>query len=257
MQKGTCKLCLQERELCKESHIIPSFLYKFLYGPNHLLVYLHQNGPQFKYNGEYESNILCKECDEGILGKLDDYAAKFIHNGFRTKINPRLEIIDSRQCCVIEKDPNYDYSRFKLFLLSLLWRGSISSRPFFQNLKLDLEVEEKLRLMIKHSQPGEPDEYACFMYLPPLTPTPDGGMDFKTFYMPTTSLQQAKRDGWEFCEFTIIGMKYYFLISRPTGTKVLPGVEKDKLTIGFSSIEEQEKLIEQIIQIMQNHPRRK
>ncbi|MDE1924920.1 MAG: hypothetical protein KGH79_01940 [Patescibacteria group bacterium] len=62
LSKGKCKLCLQEKELCRESHIIPRFLYKFLTGKNNSMVYLDTQRAQTKYNSEYESGILCVNC---------------------------------------------------------------------------------------------------------------------------------------------------------------------------------------------------
>lgn len=256
MKKGICKLCLQEKYLCKESHIIPSSLYKLLHGPNKLLVYIDDHGSKFKYNSEYEGGILCEECDNYILGKLDDYAAKFLHGGFKTKSSPHPKYIDGRECLVFEDDSNYNYSQFKTFLLSLLWRASISSRPFFKAIKLSPKVEEDLRVMIKDGIPGEPEKYACFIYLPPLIPTPGGGRGFDLFYMPTMSPQQVKKDGFEFCEFTITGTKYYFLISYPANLRVLPGIDRNKLTMAFTPLEEQNKLIEQILNIMKKYPRK-
>ena len=43
---------------------------------------------------------------------------------------------------------NVDYTRFKLFLLSILWRGSITSNPLFVNVKLEKTKEEEIRLML-------------------------------------------------------------------------------------------------------------
>jgi len=251
MKKGICKLCLQEKELCRESHIIPGFHYKFLYGSNNKLIYLNSQKAEVRYNSEYESDILCKECEEGILGRLDDYAAKLIHNEFPTKSLFRLEQIDGKECSVLENCPNYDYARFKLFLLSLLWRASIASRPFFRAIRLDSWVEENLRKMVLNSRPGEPEEYPCFINLPPLVPGPDGRFGFNTLHMPTMSPRCVKKDQLEICEFVIEGMHYFFLVSKPGKWNVVPSVEKNKLIIGFASLQDQEQLLEKAIQMMQ------
>lgn len=255
MKAGICKLCLQEKNLCDKSHIIPDFLYKYLYGENKKLIYLISGqSALFKYNSEYEGGILCKECDEGIIGKLDDYAAKFIYNQFGAKIKTRPLLMGGRECFVIEGAP-YDYAKFKLFLLSLLWRGSISSRLFFARLKLDSEIEEDLGKMIRDSNPGNSEKYACFIHLPPLIVDSNGNRGLDTFYMPTTSPLHVKKDEWEFCEFTIIGTKYYYLISKPKNATIIPALEIDKLTLAFSKIETQNELMRDIIKIVVEHPR--
>lgn len=250
MKVGICKLCLQKKELCRKSHIIPSFHYKFLYGPNKKLIYLNSRKSEVRYNSEYESDILCRRCDEEVLGKLDDYAAKFIHNKFPQKSVFSLERIDGKNCLVLENCPNYNYTRFKLFVLSLLWRASITSRPFFQAVKLDHEVEEELRLMILNNISGDPSKLPCFVCLPPLMSGPDGKLGFDTLHMPTMSPQHLKTDDFEGCEFIIEGMHYYFFISTPKGWKIAPGLEEGKLTIGFASVQDQGKLLQKIIQMM-------
>ncbi|MFA5172815.1 MAG: hypothetical protein WC435_00220 [Candidatus Paceibacterota bacterium] len=255
MKRGQCKLCLQIKDLCKESHIIPSFLYKLLAGKNSLLVFLDKIAARFRYNGEYERNILCENCDNQIIGKLDDYAAKFIHNEFPQKLNSRIEVINGHEYLVIENDPNYDYKKYKLFLLSLLWRSSIASRPFFQQLKLSSSVEDDLRQMILSSNPGEPERYASFVFLPPLVSAPGGGRGFNTFYMPTMSPIMAKNNDWEICKFIVEGMMFFFLISAPPGTKVEPSTRKDKLLLKISTPEEQSEVHKLIFEMVRNHKR--
>lgn len=255
MKTGVCKLCLKTKKLCDKSHIIPGFLYKYLYGENKKLVYLHSDqGVSFRYNSEYEGGILCQACDERIIGTFDNYAAKFIYNEFATKIKTQPHLMDGRECFVIEGAP-YEYTKFKLFLLSLLWRGSISSRPFFAKMKLNSETEEDLRKMISSNDPGVPEKYACFVHLPSLVVNPDGGKGLSTFYMPTMSPQHVRKDAWEFCEFTIIGTKYYYLISKPKNVKIVPALGRDKLTLTFNKIETQKELMRDIFKIVAEHPR--
>ena len=251
MKTGICKLCLQEKALCRESHIIPSFHYKFLYGHNNELIYLNSQKAEVRYNSEYESDILCKECEEGVIGRLDDYAAKLIHNKFPIKSIFRLEQINGKECSVLENCPNYDYACFKLFLLSLLWRASITSRPFFKAIQLNSQVEEDLRKMVLNNRPGEPEEFPCFINLPPLVPDQDGRRGFHPLHMPTMSPRCVKKDQLEICEFVIEGMHYYFLVSRPEKWNVIPGVEKNKLITGFASLQDQEQLLQEAVQMMQ------
>jgi hypothetical protein len=100
MQKGKCKLCLEHKDLCKESHIIPMFLYKFLVSENNKIVYIDAQKSRFKFNGEYEGNILCQNCDNVVIGNLDNYFAKFIHGEFPQVVVPRFEKMDNRDVVV-------------------------------------------------------------------------------------------------------------------------------------------------------------
>ena len=252
MKKGQCKLCLENKNLCSKSHIIPKFLYKLLTGENNSLIFVDNKQAKLRYNSEYESNILCKNCDSQIIGKLENYVAEFVYNKF-PKESSRLEIIDGREYLIIEGNTNYNYKKYKLFLLSLLWRSSISSRPFFQQINLSSKDEDSLRNMILNSEPGEPDAYTCFLHLPPLVPSPKGDRSFNTLYMPTMSPMTAKADGWEICKFDIQGMGFYFLISKPLGTKVEPSVEINRLLLKIRTLEEQNELLNSTFELIRNH----
>jgi hypothetical protein len=67
--------------------------------------------------GEYDSNILCAECDQH-LGKNDDYAVDSCRT-FQVGEGGLFE------------DLSIDAERFSKFVLSLLWRASISKRGRF------------------------------------------------------------------------------------------------------------------------------
>ena len=69
--------------------------------------------------------------------------------------------------------------------------------------------------------------------------------------MPTMSPRCVKKDQLEICEFVIEGMHYYFLVSRPEKWNVIPGVEKNKLITGFASLQDQEQLLQEAVQMMQ------
>lgn len=254
MKKGLCKLCLQNKELCRESHIIPQFMYKFIAGDNNLIVFLDSKKSRFKYNGEYEGGILCQDCDTGIIGKLESYAADLLYGKLPGTRAPKTELIDGQECIVMGHEQNYDYRRFKLFLLSVLWRASISTRPFFKQAHLPSDVEERIRLMILEDDPGEPDEYACFICLPPLE---DGsnGKGFYTSDMPIMSPVRVATNGMDICRFVIQGTHYFFVISKPPAAVVKPSVDKNRLILGISTREEQGKLHRDMIEMMKNHPR--
>ncbi len=245
-------MCLKNKDLLKESHIIPKSLYKLLAGKNGLLVFLNSKRPELKYNSAYDKYILCADCDGGIIGKLDDYGAKFLHAKFPNKSTPQTRYVDGEKCLVFEDDPNYDYTKFKLFLLSILWRSSVSSHPFFRAVKLSPDTKEILRLMIKDGDAGKPDEYPCFIHLPPVTESSEGHHGFNIAHLPTMSPVCVETDGIKICKFIITGCHYYFIIDRPKNIRVIPSMEKDRLTIRFSTRMEQDMLIQQIFEIIRD-----
>lgn len=170
-----CKLCKEEKKLVKESHIIPDFMYNHsgLFDEDHKIVKVtvHNNGKQPFYGkkisqGEYEAGLLCKECENRVIGStLEDYAKRIIFGGqVRNSEKPiftKKQISRSRTVTLCE---NIDYHKFKLFLLSILWRGSIAKREFFKEIELGYH-EEKIRKMIKNNNPMGVSNYPIIIYL--------------------------------------------------------------------------------------------
>lgn len=252
MTKGQCKLCLENKDLCSESHIIPHFLYKFITGENNALVFLDSSRATTRYNSEYEGNILCQDCDNRLIGQLDSYAAEFMHLEFGLGPAVREITLENKPHIVYENHPAYDYKRFKLFLLSVLWRCSISSRMFFSRIKFPVEIEEDLRSRILRGDEGPPDLYPWFITLPPVA-TIDGKTGFHTIYMPTISPLYLETGKLKICELIIQGVRYYCIISKPTEMKVYPGITENKLTMGFATIEQQNELIQKALDLLKGH----
>ena len=156
-----CKLCLLDKPLLKESHIIPDWFYNSLYDPSHSFFEFSERCGKFikrkKFTGEYESDILCKECDNKIFNeRYEDYAHAIFFNNNKLKkdLRPIFNgpfIVDGKQYYRIV---NLDYARIKLFFLSMIWRASISDREVFTNVKLGSKEEEALRKMLLLNDPG-------------------------------------------------------------------------------------------------------
>lgn len=89
-------------------------------------------------SGAYEESILCADCDNNILSKLERYANNtFYSQPYRTNTG-NLEQITNVHGINAIRCKNIDYSTFKLFLQSLIWRASISTHDFFNNLNSQL-----------------------------------------------------------------------------------------------------------------------
>ena len=58
-----------------------------------------------------------------------------------------------------------DYTQLRLFYLSLLWRMSVSTHPYFKEVSLGPH-EEVLRRMLLEGRPGEPDQYGLLCVAP-------------------------------------------------------------------------------------------
>jgi hypothetical protein len=201
-----CKLCLKDKALIKKSHIIPDFMYKGIYDNNHKLLLTNLDDlkkEKLVPTGFYEKDILCIECDRDIIGKYESYASTAIYGDLSNRglkisrnISPDgLEFID------IE---NIDYVKFKLFILSIVWRASISTLPFFKIISLG-KHEENLRNMIFNGDAKNDSDYEVAM----ITMGETNEILRKVVVEP----RRVKDSGNTFCSFLINGFFYFINIS--------------------------------------------
>lgn len=147
---GTCKLCHLECEL-RDSHIISEFLYASMYDDKHRFHVLVAGELQSSYEQKgYRERLLCQSC-ETKLSKWETYARGLLTGG---------TLLQYRREGTITWVEGIDYSRFKLFQLSILWRAGVATREFFSKVTLGPHAE-RLRQMLLAEDPGEPWEYGC------------------------------------------------------------------------------------------------
>lgn len=165
-----CSLCNQEKVLIKKSHIIPDFMYKGMFDDNHFIYSTNlTNLDKYKKlpNGIYEKNILCAYCDNVILGKLESYASNVLYGGkgLNSSEIPKFQNAYSNDGIRSVFISNIDYNKFKLFLLSILWRAHLSNHSFFSGIKLGTTAET-LRKMIYENDGGNEDTFeTCLVFL--------------------------------------------------------------------------------------------
>jgi len=103
--------------------------------------------------------LFCKKCDNEIIGKYEDHASKVIFGDGKKEI----EIKETKFGLLIR---GIDYTLFKLFQISLLWRAAISTRPEIKKNSLGPH-SEKIREMIYTGNPGEVYEHGAVIYFFP------------------------------------------------------------------------------------------
>lgn len=151
-----CKFCGTNEKLVK-AHIIPRSLYGFPNEPGYapFLIITNVKG-HFKSkspNGIYDSALVCKGCEE-LFNEGDKYAYKV----FIKQRDLWRKVL--RHGLAIHIPPSdFDYRKFKLFILSLLWRASETSQPFFGKIKLEQHTPI-IRKMIEEGSIGSPDDYS-------------------------------------------------------------------------------------------------
>jgi hypothetical protein len=153
---GRCRLCLQEKELM-DSHVFPEFLYKPLYDGKHRFFRLSTDPDEresIKYKGTRE-RLLCDDCERLLNQRYEDYASRVLTDQIKVSRN------ESSERLILH---GLDYARFKLFELSILWRCHVAGGQEFAQVNVGEVHSEKLRNMILHQDPGEPEEYGCLIF---------------------------------------------------------------------------------------------
>jgi hypothetical protein len=154
--KSTCCLC-HTSSLLKESHIVPNSIFSFVRDKT-------MNNRFYKIGGKTENIVqdgpkeylLCDKCEQKI-GSYEKYYKEAVHLS-----RHGIEIIQDNRIVIIG---NLDYKKAKLFLLSVLWRMSISSLPQFANISL-ANNEDVIRKIILEEKPGKSCEYPIAVLIP-------------------------------------------------------------------------------------------
>lgn len=150
---GACRLCGASETLLK-SHIIPEFIYRPMYDEKHRFFVLDavKRWRAKPLQKGLMERILCHGCEQ-LLSEFEKYAAEVMSGNSSAK----LQQYHDRVCI-----SGLDYARFKLFLLSVLWRASVTNHEFFKLVSLGPH-EDKVRSMIIERRPGRPEEYGCIV----------------------------------------------------------------------------------------------
>lgn len=101
----------------------------------------------------FRDDLLCQSC-ETALSVYEQYASEILRNPLPPATGDESKRILLR---------GLDYRKLKLFLVSVLWRGSVSKHPFYSHVKLGPH-EETLRCMLHAGEPGEPLDYGSVVF---------------------------------------------------------------------------------------------
>lgn len=119
---GICKLCDQHKKLCR-SHILPkSFTKRMRAGAPQVITVVVEEQPQArKSNGEHIELMLCESCEHLLKTNYEDYGTRFFVNKKNiTENNGHVFITD------------FEYQTYFLFIVSILWRASVSSLNIYK-----------------------------------------------------------------------------------------------------------------------------
>ena len=194
---GNCALCGEQKTL-SNSHIVSEFLYKTMYevnGPRKFFgLQVDSAESILTYQKGLREYLLCEDC-ETHLNNYETYAAG-VFNGDNAGIPKIMGNVFTFS--------GLDYSKFKLFLLSILWRFSVTNLPAFAGMDLGPH-QDKLRKMIKSNNPGYPWEYGCMV----VAVAKDGKILSDIMYGPISS----KVDGHLFWIVVVAGYVLHFYVN--------------------------------------------
>lgn len=162
-----CQLCLQEKKLLKNSHIIPNFLYKGIFDAKHKFVSVNLDDygdKKFHQTGFKDSDILCAECDNGIIGAYERYASNTIFGDHKNGTVAAYSGSGNELPYI--RFENLDYDLTKLFYLSILWKSHLSKNPFFKSISLGGKHAEKIRGMLLEGDGGPEDLFEVVLVVP-------------------------------------------------------------------------------------------
>jgi hypothetical protein len=98
---------------------------------------------------------MCRDC-ETHLSKSETYVDPVLYGG------AELDVSKSGNCLFIS---GLNYFHVRMFFLSVLWRMSVSSIPFFSEVSLGSH-ENRIRRMLLADDPGEPCDYGFGAMIP-------------------------------------------------------------------------------------------
>jgi hypothetical protein len=153
-----CCYCRQDKKLIR-AHIIPEGFFRRLregQRPLNILTNTPGEYPKKSPIGVYDRNILCDKCEK-IFGGWDGYAQKLLAD------EPlHGKPIQDGTSWIGWEVSEYDYTRLKLFFISLLWRASVSKHAFYQKINLG-SFEEKAKELIAQKNPGTSEEFGVLL----------------------------------------------------------------------------------------------
>jgi hypothetical protein len=204
MSDAQCSLCQAEKAI-RGSHVLSEFMYLDTYDSKHTAVSvsshpLHKK-PLRVQKGIREP-ILGTECEQRF-SRHEHYAAPFLARAAREA--DAVALTGSRQ--PVARVRPFEYDRFKLFGLSLLWRMGVSRNDMFRPVQLGPH-QEILRRMLLTDDPGSPSDY-------PFVLVRIAGVDFAPTLL--TGPGKTRFGGvWSYM-LTAMGFQWCFLATRQAG----------------------------------------
>lgn len=228
---GPCRLCGQTAPLC-HSHIFPDFFIWSLErekvtgktGQAQRFSILKSSRADVvdgeRQRGRWENTVglkeylLCAAC-ENRFSKNESYARNLLYVPIIYPLKKQvlgtsaLPPGTSAGAYVIDVKnvTGVDYTKLRLFQLSVLWRASVAQGSFFQNVDLGPKHEPIIRALLLADNPGAPTQYTC-----PMIDLQHNGDGCEDFLPQPERLREEGSKQWMY-RITLGGYLYVFYVS--------------------------------------------
>jgi hypothetical protein len=155
---GPCRLCRSEDWLV-DSHIIPNYHYKPLKESDGYY-YVMSSDPATKVRREQKGvtePLFCAQCDNARLGRNESHLARVIFGG---------HLLEGERDGPFWSVKGYDYKKVKNALLSILWRMSVSTHPYFAEVDLGKRHDEFIRMGLLNDMEFREEQYPVLLAAP-------------------------------------------------------------------------------------------
>lgn len=135
------------------------------------------------HHGVYDKHILCQECDN-LLGKYDEYALSVCKKFNKNSVNISHNMFEMK---------SVDGDKFAIFILSILWRESVSLRPEFQKIKLGEFEKQAHEVIFGKARLATMPSYELIVCRFSNAP-----IDVEKFYTSAARVEILDRNAWYF-----------------------------------------------------------
>lgn len=202
-----CGLCGRRRDLCN-SHILPEFFYKPAYDapplPRRVSVVSSDVEQATKHLQKgVREHLLCEEC-EALLSRHERVVANQIRDIVNViGRNPRMERYDA----------NVSYVDWRLCLLSIILRASLSRDAIFRGVSIGSRHEDTIKTILLEKDPGIPMQYGMVCACPLLWP---GDAERKPQPGLLTVPRMSRLEAHALCIFLAHGLMFLIFVSSHT-----------------------------------------
>lgn len=134
-----CKLCGSNAPLQK-SHIIPRSYFKGIKDKNgqFISILCDETSKPRKTNSDPKEKLLCRNCEQFLSENYERYGTRLFKSGKNIRKNKQFIELHG-----------FKYVDYYLYLLSILWRASVSTLEVFSKVNLTSTLEIKLAECLK------------------------------------------------------------------------------------------------------------